>query len=299
MIKILFLAANPIDSDHKRLDEEIRSIDKKLRQADFRDEFEIVQHWAVQVSDLQDALLRHRPQIVHFSGHGTQSGRIILEDEAGRGRPVPGAALSELFLILKDEIRCVVLNACFSEEQARRIAGHIECVIGLSDAITDSGAIAFVASFYQALGFGRNLETAFRLGCNEIDLMNLAEGDKPRLLALRPESLQIVLVGQDKVIDDLVNGSHRKRLRVARELARIAQRSFSTVLVERSMGDPDPTIRHWINRALGRIGSSEALEALRFNVDDPDPFAALGAEDALKEIDGSVQIFQDAPWGKC
>ena len=48
-IKILFLAANPKDSDPLRLDEEIRSIDQALLQAKFRDKFDLVQQWAVRV----------------------------------------------------------------------------------------------------------------------------------------------------------------------------------------------------------------------------------------------------------
>jgi hypothetical protein len=79
-VNVLFLAANPKDSNQLRLDEEIRSIDLALRQAEFRDKFEIQQHWAVRVADIQGYLLRHQPDIVHFSGHGSASSEIILED---------------------------------------------------------------------------------------------------------------------------------------------------------------------------------------------------------------------------
>lgn len=70
MIKILFLAANPRDTDRLRLDEEVRAIDEALRKADFRDYFELHSHGAVRIEDLQELLLRYQPQIVHFSGHG-------------------------------------------------------------------------------------------------------------------------------------------------------------------------------------------------------------------------------------
>ena len=113
VIRILFLAANPKGTPALRLDEEIRGIDLALRQADFGDRFDIKQHWAVRVTDLQGYLLRHKPDIVHFSGHGSLSSQIILEDNNGTSFPVPPQALSQVFSALKDNIRCVILNACF------------------------------------------------------------------------------------------------------------------------------------------------------------------------------------------
>ena len=35
--------------------------------------------------------MRHQPHIVHFSGHGSPAGEIILEDDAGRMWPVSAA----------------------------------------------------------------------------------------------------------------------------------------------------------------------------------------------------------------
>ncbi len=194
-VKVLFLAANPKDSSQLRLDEEIRSIDQALlRQAEFRDKFDIKQHWAVRVADIQGYLLRHQPDIVHFSGHGSTSSEIILEDNNGNSRSVSPRALSKLFSVLKDNIRCVILNACYSEQQAQAIAKHIDCVIGMSNAIGDQAAISFAAAFYQALGYGRTVQAAFDLGCVQIDLENLDEQDTPKLLAINSNPESIVFV---------------------------------------------------------------------------------------------------------
>jgi len=181
--QILFLAANPINTDQLRLDEEIRGIDGALQQAAFRDCFKINQHWAVRVDDLQNLLLRHQPHIVHFSGHGTHSSEIVLEDQDGESRPVSLTALSKMFGILKDNIRCVMLNACYSKQQALAIADHIDCVIGMSKAIGDTSAISFSTAFYSALAYGRDVKTAFDLGCSQIDLNGLDDEDIPQLLA--------------------------------------------------------------------------------------------------------------------
>ena len=196
MIKILFLAANPKNTGRLRLDEEIRSIDQVLRHAEYREQFDLQQQWAVRVADLQSHLLRHQPDIVHFSGHGSKSREIILEGSAGKGHPVSARALSRLFAVLKDNVRCVVLNACYSENQARAIAEHIECVIGMSKAVGDQAAISFAAAFYQALGYGRDVKTAFELGCVQIDLEKLDEQDTPKLLALKGDPGQISFASQ-------------------------------------------------------------------------------------------------------
>ena len=182
-VKILFLAANPHDASPLRLDEEIRAVDQALRQADFRHKFEVKQFWAVRVADLQNYLLRYNPDLVHLSGHGNSSSEIILEDNEGKSQPIPRHALSRLFSILRDNIRCVFLNACYSAQQARAIAEHIDCVIGMSNAIGDRAAISFTAAFYQALAFGRDVKTAFDLGCLQIDMENMNEQNTPSYCA--------------------------------------------------------------------------------------------------------------------
>jgi hypothetical protein len=194
LITVLFLAANPSDTTRLRLDREIREIDQALRQAEFRDKFDIRQHWAVRITDLQGYLLRHRPDIVHFSGHGNESSEIVLEDILGNSHPIPVQALRRLFSVLHDNIRCVVLNACYSEQQARAIAEHIDCVIGMSQEIGDSSAISFSTAFYQALAYGRDIRTAFDLGCTQIDLERLDDQDVPRLLAIRSKPEEVVFV---------------------------------------------------------------------------------------------------------
>ncbi|HKR00098.1 MAG TPA: CHAT domain-containing protein [Pyrinomonadaceae bacterium] len=182
MIRILFLAANPGDTETLRIDEEVREIDDKIRKAQFRDRFDLEQQWAVRVDDLQDHLLRYQPDIVHFSGHGSEANEIILQDESGNSHPVSARALGNLFSTLKGNTRCVVLNACYSEPQAQAIAKHIDCVVGMSSAITDDAARSFAAAFYRALAYGRDVQTAYDSARVQIELENLKEEDTPRLI---------------------------------------------------------------------------------------------------------------------
>jgi hypothetical protein len=159
----------------------VRAIKERLRLADLRDQFVVEQEWAVRVTDLQGYLLQHRPHIVHFSGHGSRVGEIVLEDAKGQSRPVSPGALKRTFAVLRDNVRCVILNACYTEAQAKGIAQSIDCVVGMGRAIGDESAIAFAAGFYQALGYGRSIQEAFDLGCGQIDLEGVGDEDVPKL----------------------------------------------------------------------------------------------------------------------
>ncbi len=273
-VKILFLAANPLDSTRLRLDEEMRTIDQTLRQTEFRDKFEIRQHGAVRVSDLQGFLLRHRPDIVHFSGHGSKTSELILEDNLGNSHPVSADAVSQLFSILKDNIRCVVLNACYSETQAQAIVRHIDCVIGMSNAILDKSAISFSASFYQALGYGKSVKTAFDLGCTQINLENLGGQDKPKLLASRIAPSKIVFVTNDDTeISEIRRIESDKHNEKGREKYRTwaSKTGWDWTLLAHAIGDYIKSINYhprnqhpWINLAYVYYVIGEKASSLEY-----------------------------------
>jgi hypothetical protein len=185
MIKILFLGANPSDTTHLAIDREVREIRQRLYAALHGQHFQIEQEWAVSVGDLQAALLRHRPQLVHFSGHGDSSGKLQVLGTDSQAVSIPIHALGDLFHLVGDTVRCVVLNACFSAPQADAIRQHTDCVVGMTDAVADEAAITFAWAFYQALGFGRSIRAAFELGRNQLDLSAMADADVPALL-VRP-----------------------------------------------------------------------------------------------------------------
>jgi hypothetical protein len=185
-IKILILAANPTNSTRLRLDEEVREIEEGLRRARRRDDFSIEQRWAVRVRDLSRALLDAGPQIVHFSGHGLTEG-LILEDSKGEAQLVSSKALSGLFELFKDQVRCVILNACYSAAQAKAISRHVDFVIGMKKEIGDRAAIEFAVGFYDAIGAGRSIEDAYRFGCNAIEMADIPEHLTPILHKKTPK----------------------------------------------------------------------------------------------------------------
>lgn len=181
--KILILAANPKGTTRLRLDEEVREIGEGLVRSKQRDQFELKSQWAVRPRDIQRAMLDETPQIVHFSGHGDEEEGLIFEDEIGNPKFVDGAALAGLFSLFSDQLECVVLNGCYSKNQADAIAKHIPYVIGMNRSIDDKAAIEFAVGFYDALGAGRSVEFAYKLGCSAIQLAGVSGHDIPVLIS--------------------------------------------------------------------------------------------------------------------
>lgn len=169
-MKILILAANP----HKdlNLDREIRDLRGVIQQSRKQEEFEVIDALAVRVQDLQELFLRHKPQIVHFCGHGNGEKGLVFENDKG-GEQVDTAALTELLRLScnAQPIECVVLNACYSESQAEEFSEYIDYVIGMRQEIKDEAAIAFSIGFYRALGYGRPIQECYDYGCNAIQFI--------------------------------------------------------------------------------------------------------------------------------
>lgn len=197
-IKALFLAANPAVTRRLALDEEIRFIEEMVRKAKYRNTLAFQSAWAVRPDDLLQLLNEHQPHIVHFSGHGIGEG-LQLAGEDGEANLVTTQALKRLFTTLKDNIRLILLNACYSREQAQALVEVIDCVIGMKESIGDEAAAIFAASFYRALGFGRSVQNAFDQGLVALSVTNIPEEAIPKLLVKDGvDPNQIILVSGRK-----------------------------------------------------------------------------------------------------
>jgi len=194
-LRILFLGANPADSTRLRLDEEVREIDHALASAELGHRCELCQRWAVRVSDLQGYLLRTKPGVLHFSGHGGRESAVVLEADDGSSRPVAAIRLANLLKQFNERLRCVVLNACYSAEQAAAIAEHVDCVVGMSTAVADRAAIRFAAAFYLAVASGCNVRASFDQACADVEVGELGQDEVPTLVARRCDPAKLILVG--------------------------------------------------------------------------------------------------------
>jgi CHAT domain/TPR repeat len=180
-IKILFLAANPVDVVGRlRIDKEVRQISERIHLGARGGQLELVTELAVRPGDLQAALLRHQPDIVHFSGHGGETSGIMLESDDGNSKMVNKKTLSNLFWT--DSVRVVVLNACYAKDQAQAFAATVDFTVGLNAAIEERTAVMFAAHFYQSLTFGFTVTEAFELAVNQLLLEGSDVWEIPELL---------------------------------------------------------------------------------------------------------------------
>jgi len=173
---------NPNGTTELALDEESREIDRKIRESDHRDSVHLFTKWAVRPDDLLQNINRHRPHIVHFSGHGSPTEEIILLNALRQPKSVSKKALKQLFASLKGNIRVVVLNACYSRPQAKAITEVIDCAVGMKRAIGDEAAITFAASFYRAIGYGCSVQEAFDQGKTALMVEDIPEEHTPALV---------------------------------------------------------------------------------------------------------------------
>lgn len=80
-ITVLFMASNPSDSGRLRLDEEARSINEMIRKSEHRDSVRFETRWATRSEDIFQAINELNPSIVHFSGHGSETEELVLQDK--------------------------------------------------------------------------------------------------------------------------------------------------------------------------------------------------------------------------
>ncbi|MDB9437636.1 AAA-like domain-containing protein [Dolichospermum lemmermannii CS-548] len=183
MKKILILTANPTNTKPLRLSEEVREIKSAWERSLNREQFEIIVEEAVRPQEFRRTLLDHKPDIVHFSGHGGGEQSLALMADNGEAFLVKVAPLAKLFKALQEIffIDCVFLNACYSDVQAEGIYPYVNYVVGMNQKIGDEAAKQFAIGFYDTLFAGQLIKSAFDLGCNAIEMENIPEHLTPVL----------------------------------------------------------------------------------------------------------------------
>ncbi len=209
--RILFLSANPTDTGQLRLGTELRDIKDAFRGAKNRDSIEMHERLAVRTRDLRQAMLDVDPHIVHFAGHGvawhvegeisgrslimpkmespdpTRAGGIVLEDDAGHSNVVSDEKLAALLGLFSENLRCLVLNACYSEVQAKVLIRHVPYIVAMKSAVPDETAIRFAVAFYESIGAGRDVPFSFRFAMAALGLEDTAGAAIPVLIEREAE----------------------------------------------------------------------------------------------------------------
>ncbi|MBE9213992.1 caspase family protein [Plectonema cf. radiosum LEGE 06105] len=260
--KILILAANP----HRDLDlsQEIEKIREALQHPQNREQYELEVREAVRLSDLQRLLSEVKPEMVHFCGHGSGSQGLVLLNDVAEQQLVSTKALKDLFRLInkentKDKVKCVLLNACNSNEQAEAISPYVDYVIGMQQPIRDDTAIAFAVGFYESLASGRTIESAYEFGKNRIQIeINRTNSSTPKS-AIILEHLNPVILKKQKD-SKMLNKSDKDeliKLLILRDIAYDDRKAFC-----RSIGIEQPGQLPFINGREDNLFASALINHL-------------------------------------
>lgn len=180
-ITVLFVAANPLDQQQLRLDEEARAIQVMIRKAKHRDSVEFRSHWAARPLDILQAVNEHDPSIVHFSGHGSEEAELVMQGNDGETKLVTKEAIAASLATCSEKIKLVFFNTCYSRGQAEAVVKHIPAAIGMNTSVGDDAARLFSSQFYSAIGFGHSVKKAFAQAKAALMLEGIPEEDVPEL----------------------------------------------------------------------------------------------------------------------
>ena len=174
-LRLLMAVASPQERPELSVSEEIAHLDAAL--SDLVDEglVETVRLEHATLEKLDAALLRTKPHVLHFIGHGDFSGDegvIVLEAEmpAGCADPITGRRLGVLLRNHLGTLRFVFLNSCLGAAVSVKnpfgglaqslIQRGIPAVIAMQFPIPDRAATELARHFYRYLAAGLPVDTA-------------------------------------------------------------------------------------------------------------------------------------------
>lgn len=183
-LSVLYLTANPDPNDSLRVDAEVRGVQEAIRSSLFRDNIEVEYRPAADLKSIIDGLNDHRPQIVHFSGHGYDGG--IATDTGKVDQPtvedLSFELLAKALSATDSPPEIVVLNSCESSGAKKALLPPAKILISMQTTISDIAATAFATHFYAAIASGQSVKAAFAQGKIAVEVVSISEFDTPELL---------------------------------------------------------------------------------------------------------------------
>ncbi|WP_440086298.1 CHAT domain-containing protein [Streptosporangium sp. LJ11] len=165
-VRVLCLFADPLDRSKIRLAEEARL----LQEIADRGGIDLRIRYAVRVADIIRMIISEKPQILHFAGHGGQSGLLVFGDDRGGVAPVRSEDFAGAVAATVGVLDCVVLNSCFTTGNAHVFRGATRAVAGSATSIDDRCALAFARGFYTGVAAGMKIHRAYETGVAEMKL---------------------------------------------------------------------------------------------------------------------------------
>ena len=181
-LDVLYLTANP--HQDLRVELEVRQVQQEVRGSKLRDNIDVHYRPAADLDSLIQGLNDVAPAIIHFSGHGNESG--VGTDDAKSAHPagnlVSFELLAKAIAATDTPPQIIVLNSCKSAGAKKSFFPPAKAIVAMGDSIGDLAAIAFAAKFYAAIAAGQSLHSAFAQGRVAVEAASIDEADTPELL---------------------------------------------------------------------------------------------------------------------
>jgi hypothetical protein len=181
-LDVLYLTANP--HGDLRVEAEVNQVQQEVRGSKFRDNIDVHYRPAANLNSLIQGLNDHAPAIIHFSGHGNESG--VGTDDAKSvspaGKLVSFELLAKAIAATDTPPQVIVLNSCKSAGAKKSFFPPAKAIVAMGDSIGDLAAIAFAAKFYAAIAAGQSLHSAFAQGKVAVEAVSIDEADTPELV---------------------------------------------------------------------------------------------------------------------
>jgi hypothetical protein len=181
-LDVLYLTANPnIDL---RVEAEVNQVQQEVRGSKLRDNIDVHYRPAANLDSLIQGLNDHTPAIIHFSGHGNESGVGTDDAKSARsaGKLVSFELLAKAIAATDTPPQVIVLNSCKSAGAKKSFFPPAKAIIAMGDSIGDLAATAFAAKFYAAIAAGQSLKSAFAQGKVAVEAVSIDEADTPELI---------------------------------------------------------------------------------------------------------------------
>ncbi|MGW5128273.1 effector-associated domain EAD1-containing protein [Streptomyces sp. NPDC004069] len=160
--RVLFLVSAPSGPPQLRQSEEFRAIQEAAAVGRGR-RLDLRIRTAARNRDVIPALLAEAPHVVHFAGHGSPNGFLLMEADDGQVAPVRAPWLNEA-LVACGGTHALVLTACHLGRDLEHFQSGTAAAIGCDAPLPDLAALAFSRDFYGALSHGRSVAEAFTVG---------------------------------------------------------------------------------------------------------------------------------------
>jgi hypothetical protein len=214
MPKLLALISNPDNTYKLRGDREVKEVINCIRSKVLIGfTYEVANQ--IKSDELIKLLNSHRPELIHFTGHGNENAKLLFENVEGETTPISNDAIEIIFKRFGGSIKCAFFSACYSSSQAKIISKYVSYAIGFPQLIEEEIALYFARNFYETLANGLQVEEAFILSLSLIKPL-INDNERLPVLYKKRNAKEKVLFKSPKLVarfkndSNLVNLSRRK-----------------------------------------------------------------------------------------